>query len=101
MVIKSFIELNLEEPIPLTFFKSSIFLNLPFLFLYSIIFKAVDAPIPGKFVSSDCVAVFILIKPEFELLPEIIIFSPAEESGMLVSLSFEFGILIFCPSCNL
>ena len=46
--IKFLIFSYLLSPIPLTFFISSISLNLPFEFLYSTILPAKLAPIPGK-----------------------------------------------------
>lgn len=44
--ISSSIAAYFASPIPDTFFSSSMVLNFPFLFLYSIIFNAVDGPIP-------------------------------------------------------
>ena len=48
---------------PFTFFISSMLTKFPFSFLYSIILFAREGPIPGRFSSSDDVALFIFIVP--------------------------------------
>lgn len=59
---------NFLSPIPFTLFSSSIFLNFPFCFLYSIILSANAGPIPSIVSKSADVAVFILIFSLFSLL---------------------------------
>ena len=49
------------SPIPLTFFRSSIDLNVPFDVLYLIIFSAVEGPIPFMVCNCDESALFIFI----------------------------------------
>ena len=103
-VISSFILLNLFSPMPFTCFISSINLNFPFSFLYSIIFKAVDSPIPGKVSKSVLVAVFIFIFNFLLLLLFISLLCPTVAESILLStfivdcFTYLLGICFFIPS---
>ena len=66
--------LYFASPIPDTFFMSSVFENLPFSSLYSIIFVAVDGPIPGSSSNSSCVALFIFISAFKNLMSVVTLF---------------------------
>ena len=83
------------SPIPLTFFISSILLNFPFSFLYSIIRKANDGPIPGNVSNSVWVAVFIftiLLCASIELPDVLLSFDEPLEELLAETLPFPLEL---------
>lgn len=99
--ISSSIDSYFESPIPETFLISSILENSPFFVLYSMIFRAVEGPIPLSASSSVWVAVLMFTFSLSLLSPSKM---PSAFSVIIVTSSPSsklLGIYIFCPSFNL